>query len=101
MKTSSIRPIFLPLIIFIAGVLCSGCVAPGYGYGYGGYAVDYYEPYGGIYGEWGPGYNVGPYRDGRGRQGPYSGGHAYRSAPASHPMPSIPMGGGHGGGNRH
>jgi len=87
------------LMIVTPAALLSGCVAPGYGYG-GGYAVDYYEPYGGVYGEWGPGYEVGPYRDGGGHRGPYPGGHAYRSAPASHGMPSIPAGGGHFGGHR-
>ena len=92
----------LALMLSLAGVLLSSCVAPGYGYGYGGgYAADYYEPYGAVYGQWGPGYEVGPYRNGGGPRGNYPGGHAYHSAPASHAMPSIPSGGGgHVGGHR-
>lgn len=84
-------------------VLPSACVAPGpvSGPAYDnsvGVGVDYYEPYGYDYGAWGSGYLVGPYRDhghhgnpgrgnpGRGNPGP----HSYRSAPASHAMPSMP-----------
>jgi hypothetical protein len=95
MSNSPLRFSVLALTVVMAGALLSGCVATGYGYGSAGYgySADYYEPYGGIYGEWGPGYEVGPYRDGGGRRGPPSGGHAYRSAPASHSMPSIPTGG--------
>ena len=77
-------------------VLASGCVVTGGGYGYDdgvGIGLDYYQPYGAVYGGWGPGYRVGPIRDGY--QRPDRGGgqpapHAYRSAPASRSMPSIP-----------
>jgi len=95
--------------------LSSGCAVDGGGYGYGadvGIGADYYEPYGYDYGGWGPGYRVGPYR-GDGQRREHSGGapspHAYRSAPASHAMPSIPSGsrstgaragGSHSGGSR-
>jgi len=77
-------------------VLSYGCVVPGVGYGYGdaiGLGLDYYEPYGVNYGGWGPGYQVAPFRGGA--QRPATGGgraspHAYRSAPASRSVPSIP-----------
>ena len=86
-------------IAFVIGLftaLSSGCVVPGDGYGYDarvGIGLDYYEPYGAFYGGWGPGYNVGPYRDGGHRPGPGGGHpppHAYRSAPESQSMPSLP-----------
>lgn len=81
----------LAFVIGLCTVLSSGCVAPDYGYGYGdvGIGVDYYEPYGANYGGWGPGYHVGPFHDG-GHPAGRDGSHAYRSAPASHAMPSIP-----------
>jgi len=72
-----------------------------------GYVGGYYEPYGYEYGGWGSGYRVGPGRGGdrrggdggdhRGGEGGYhhqdaprASSHAYRSAPASRPTPSIP-----------
>jgi hypothetical protein len=100
-------------IAFVIGmftVLSSGCVVTddgyGYGYGYGGYGgvsigLDYYEPFGAVYGGWEPGYRVGPFRDGyhrpnrdvdrrpdRGDHPPPP--HTYKPAPESHSMPSIP-----------
>ena len=56
-----------------------------------GYVGGYYEPYGYDYGGWGPGYAVGPYRDGRGGY-VRDRGHApaFRPAPRGHSMPSIP-----------
>jgi hypothetical protein len=87
----------------LCAVLASGCVvAPDAGYGYNPGWPGYYEPYGGVYGGWGPSFLIGPvggggYRGGRG--GGYGGGqHAFRAAPASHAAPSIP--GGRGGGGR-
>jgi len=85
-------------IAFMTGiftVLLSGCVVSGGGYGYDsgvGIGVDYYEPYGAAYTGWGPGYFVAPIRDGghRPERGGNSTSHAYRSAPSSHAMPSIP-----------
>ena len=77
-------------------VLATGCVVAGGGYGYDGgvgIGLDYYEPYGADYGGWGPGYRVGPIRDGAHRPdrgGGHPPAHTYRPAPASHPMPSIP-----------
>ncbi len=98
-------------VIGLFAVLASGCIVPGGGYGYDGgasYGLDYYEPYGVAYGGWGPGYEVAPFRGGDHR-GVARGGaapHAFRAAPASRAMPSIPSrsrsggGGGRGGGGR-
>jgi hypothetical protein len=90
-------------------VLLSGCVVP-VGGGYAedggvsvGLGVDYYEPFGAVYGGWGPGYRVGPYRGGDYRQergGGREAPHAFRPAPASHSMPSIPSRSRSGGGSR-
>jgi hypothetical protein len=88
-------------LIGLLGVL-SGCIVPGGDYGYDGgvaYGADYYEPYGAVYGGWGPGYRVGPVRDGGYRSDHGGGeGHAYRAAPASHSIPSIPSRSRSGGG---
>ena len=88
-------------------VILAGCVVPvGGGYEDGGVAiglgVDYYEPYGAVYGGWGPGYRVAPYRGGDYRQerGGERASHAYRSAPASHSMPTIPSRSRSGGSRR-
>ena len=82
----------------------SGCVVAG-GYG-GGYAYDddyYYGPDAGVYGTWGPGYYVGPGhfhgayspRPSRGEgRAP-----AFRGAAGGHSVPSLPLGGGGGGGH--
>ena len=94
-------------IIGLVVIVAAGCAVDGVGYGGAGYAygADYYEPYGVDYGGWGDGYFVGPYREGGGYRGGFgggrSGGHAYRSAPASHGMPSIPSGARGGGGGAH
>jgi hypothetical protein len=80
-------------IIVVVGLIAAlglGCAVTGGGYGYEG--PGYYEPSGVAYGGWGPGYFVGPVRGdhpqgGRGDRPPP---HAYRPAPASRPMPSIP-----------
>jgi hypothetical protein len=84
--------------IGLVAALTSSCAVGVGGYGYGdGYddpvdiGVDYYMPFGVEYGGWGPGYRVGPYRDG-GRH-PDGGGHApraYRPAAPGHSVPSIP-----------
>jgi hypothetical protein len=103
-------------------LLATGC-AVGVEGGGGGVGVgvdvgpDYYQPccYGGWYGGgWDAGYAVAPYRGGDHRfdhAGGRGGGgapatHAFRAAPASRPMPSIPSGprgggGARGGGGRH
>ena len=80
----------------LAMLLCA-CVVSDGGYGYGGTSVgvDYYAPYGGYYGGWGPGYQIAPYRNGGDRfrdnhRNFPARSHTYRSPPASHPMPSIP-----------
>ncbi len=89
MRPPPLRMIWVALLFAISGSVLSSCVTSGYGYS-GGYAVDFYEPRYGIYGDWGPGYQVGPYRDGGGQRGPSTGVHGFRSAPASRSMPSIP-----------
>jgi len=76
-------------------VLSAGCVlSGGVGYDDGGVVgAAYYEPAGVVYGGWGPGYRVAPYR-GDGHRTTGEGGrapvHAYRPAPASRTMPSLP-----------
>jgi hypothetical protein len=55
--------------------------------------LTYYEPSGIDYGGWGHGYQVAPFRGGDHRPtggGGHASAHAYRSAPASHSMPSMP-----------
>ena len=98
------------LVILMVGpltLLTSNCVVSDGGYGYdgaGGIGANYYEPYGASYGGWSPGYRVGPVRDGRQfdhRGGARSSGHAYRAAPASRPIPSIPAQPRSGGGRSH
>jgi hypothetical protein len=95
MTTALNRTLRAALAIAVVVVLQS-CVAGGGAYYEGGavdvgYGVDYYEPWGYEYGGWGPGYWVGPGRrgyhrpDGGGRAAP-----AYRAAPPSRSMPSIP-----------
>lgn len=96
----------------LAAVLLSACAVEGSGYGpgYGGYGVDYYDAYPGPYdyGGWGPDYYVGPVWSGghdhdrdRDRGGghepgrPGGEGHGYRPAPAGRPVPSLPRGRGH------
>lgn len=93
-KTLLVRWSAITRVIGLFALLASGCaVTDGYGYGSVGIGVDYYEPFGVYYGGWGPDYRVGPFRDG-GHRPDGAGGrtfsHAYRSAPASHAMPSIP-----------
>ncbi|MFJ2990839.1 hypothetical protein ACIPF8_23540 [Collimonas sp. NPDC087041] len=96
-------------MIGIFAALTAGCAVSDGGYGGYGYSggvgvgLDYYEPFGGDYGGWGPGYQVGPFRGGGDHRGGggRGGQHAFRSAPASHSMPSIPSRGGGGGGGGH
>jgi hypothetical protein len=106
MNTSSLRSTTIALAVALFTAFSSGCAVTGDGYGYGydgnvDVGLDYYEPYGGYYGGWGPGYRVGPYREGGDHRPDQGGGHApphaYRPAPASHSMPSIPSRGGSGG----
>jgi len=102
------------VVLTLTVLLLSGCFFPDGGYYDGGdIGPGYYEPSGVLYGGWGPGYYVAPYRDGDHHQVRSGGSHAfarpYRSEPASHPIPSIPSeshrggggGGFHGGGGRH
>jgi hypothetical protein len=82
--------------IGLVTALTSSCAVgvAGYGDGYDNpvdIGVDYYMPFGVEYGGWGPGYRVGPYRDGdrqldRGGHAP----RAYRPAAPAHSVPSIP-----------
>jgi hypothetical protein len=75
-------------------VLLQGCVAGGGGGGVDvAYGADFYEPYGYVYGGWGPRYWVGPPRGGGGwHHRDYGGGRApaYHPAAPSRSMPSIP-----------
>lgn len=110
MNSSLLRWVATALVIGLVAVLSTGCVVAGAGYGYdggAGYGLDYYEPYGVDYGGWGAGYQVAPFRGGDHRavtNGGRAAPHAFRAAPASRSMPSIPSGsrsgggGGHGGG---
>ena len=74
----------------------SSCVVPGVGYEQSaevGYGVNYYEPSGLAYGGWAPGYHVGPPRGGEPHPAPAhftASRPAYRPAPPSRPIPSIP-----------
>jgi hypothetical protein len=93
-----LRRLALAFVVLTLTVLLSGCLLPGGGgyYDGGGIGAAYYEPSGVEYGGWGHGYHVAPFRGGDHRQ-TSGGGHAYRSAPASHATPSLPS---HGGGGR-
>ena len=84
-----------PFILLAAAVftLLSGCVATTGGYG----GEDYYEPSGYYYNGWGPTYRVGPPRRGDHDDHPgpphaesHQGHPAYRPAPPSRAVPSIP-----------
>jgi hypothetical protein len=107
MNTSLLRGSAIAIAIGSFTILLSSCIVPGGGYGYGGGGVDigldYYEPYGGVYGGWGPGYRVAPFRGGDQRRDVGGGRptHAYRPAPASHSLPSIPSHSRSGGARRH
>jgi hypothetical protein len=98
-----LRRAAIAVTVGTAMTLGSGCAVTGDGYAYGNgygydnnpqFGMDYYEPYGGAYGEWGPGYRVGPFHEG-GHHWERGGGarpspHAYRPAPPSRAVPSIP-----------
>lgn len=97
----------LPLaIVFLASLsvlLLFGCVATGGVYYEGG---DYYGPYGYDYSGWGPDFYVVPFHEehhhGDEHRSHVEGRHderVYRSAPASHSIPSIPSRS-HSGGSR-
>jgi hypothetical protein len=94
MNASLLRWSVLTLTVTTLTLFLAGCVVAGGGYGYDGdvgVGIGYYEPVGGVYGDWAPGYRVGPYRDGgHGRGDGGSRPHSYRPAGASRPMPSIP-----------
>ena len=97
----------IAIVIGLFTVLSSGCVVTGGGYGYDdgvGIGLGYYEPYGAVYGGWGPGYRVGPIRGGDHRPdrgGGHPSPHTYRPAPASHSVPSIPSHSRSGGSRSH
>jgi len=106
MKPSRLYRPATGIAIALFVTLSSGCVvAPDGGYAYNNGYPGYYEPYGAYYGGWGPNYLVAPFYidenerregrfrghdEGRGWGGGNPGLHAFRSAPASHGMPSIP-----------
>jgi hypothetical protein len=93
------------VLLGLAVTMAPGCVVGPGGPGYDAFGPgpDYYEPYGADYGDWGPGFLVGPFGGGGGGRGRMDGGnrpHTFRGAPAGHSAPSIPHSGGGGGGNR-
>lgn len=97
MNTLLVRGSAIALAIGLIAALSSGCAVTGGGYADGDDAgadigLDYYETYGIDYGGWGPGYRVAPFRDAdhQPAHSEHEQPHAYRSAPASHTMPSIP-----------
>jgi hypothetical protein len=101
-KILLLRWFTLALMVGIFTAPLTGCFVPGGGYYEGGdIGAGYYEPAGVVYGGWGPGYEVAPFRGGDHRPG--GGGHApsraYRSAPASRSIPSIPSKSRGGGGS--
>jgi hypothetical protein len=76
--------------------LLASCAVTDGGYAYSTevrIGVDYYDPWYGDYGGWGPGYRVGPPRQIMPRPS-YDWGHqaprGFRPAPGAHPIPSIP-----------
>jgi hypothetical protein len=91
------RGAVIALLFGLNTFLLASCAATN-----GGYAsstdvhigVDYYDPWFGDYGGWGPGYRVGPPRrimprpDFDGGRPPHGAG--YRPAPGAHPIPTIP-----------
>lgn len=96
-----LRWLGLAFVVLTLTVLLSGCVLVGGEYGYyddGDIGVTYYEPPVVEYGGWGHSYYVAPFYGDEHRHEvehhtTSRGGHtarAYRSAPASHSMPSIP-----------
>ena len=72
---------------FWALIALDACVGGGVAYEGDGYGVDYYEPYGYVYGDWGPGYYVGPYRRGWHRDGHAGDGRGPGGSPGAHPAP--------------
>jgi hypothetical protein len=102
MSTLPRRIIPMAALLGLAVVSAPGCVVgpagtygdPNYGVG-----VDYYEPYGGVYGGWGSDYMVGPYGHGGGERGGGGQQHAFHGAAPGRAAPSIPSGG-RGGGAR-
>jgi hypothetical protein len=91
LRLGTVNALGIALLTFL-----SACVVPGGGYERSAgvtYGVNYYEPSGHAYGGWAPGYKVGPPRGGDLHPSPAhyeASPHAYRPAPPSRPMPSIP-----------
>jgi hypothetical protein len=69
---------------FLLLTVLTACLVPD-----AGYVGGVYEPSGYGYGGWGPGYHVGPSRGGE-RRPPMSSPRAYRAAPPSRGVPSLP-----------
>ena len=91
MNTDQLRLSATFAVSSLAAIARAACVVAGGGPGYGGdVGVGYYEPVGGVYGIWGPGYEVGPYRDGSHGWGGGHGQHAYRGSGGGRSVPSIP-----------
>lgn len=96
-----LRWLLLLFAILTLTVLLPGCVTTVGDYGYydEGYSGEtYYEPSVVEYGGWGPNYYVAPFRGGDHHhegerhidRGSGHAARAYKSAPASHSVPSIP-----------
>lgn len=99
MNILPLRRICAAFALSLPLLLPSGCVVTdgGYGYVYSdglGIRLDYYEPHGYFpRGGWGPGYWVAPFRGshrGADHPGGYRSPRAFRHAPLSRPVPSIP-----------
>ena len=94
MNISLLRCLAIEFVACALTGLLSGCVvAPGGYYDDEGIGAAYYDPPDVVYGDWGPSYHVAPYRDGDHRDHRPSGHaspRAFRPAPASHSVPSIP-----------
>jgi hypothetical protein len=87
----SMRGLIVVMFAAVAGCVVGGGYAGAVGVGYG---ADFYEPGGYDYGGWGPGYRVGPPRrgfdEGRRPESHAAPHPAYRPAPPSRSMPSLP-----------
>lgn len=86
----------ISLLVGLNTFLLASCAVTDGGYAYRTdvrIGLDYYDPWFGDYGGWGPGYRVGPPRQTQ-RRPDVDRGHppprGYRPAPGAHPIPSIP-----------
>jgi hypothetical protein len=96
-KHARIQGLLIAALIGLNGMALTGCAVPDGSQAYYStdlrIGLDYYDPWFGDYGGWGPGYRVGPPRQimrlpdpGHDRRPP----RGFRPAPGSRPIPSIP-----------